>query len=431
MAGVTVERWRLLLRNLREDVPLHDMALYVKPPRGCADDIASALVDDPPANKKYLLIGARGGGKSTELRRIASQVVQHFALAEIDLDASGIAATNVSAFDLLYISALCLLQHVPDAQRHPLFQELVRTYGGEDATKLGDVKNALEGIVTFAKAAASAAAAVTLPGAGPLAIAAAGEVVHSGLKLKETKGVVAESSPLGRSLQAICTKIARAAQTNRGRPLCVLVDGLEKMNGEATERFDQVFTQTRLIADGQWNAVIAAPPSTLVHVHSANSLGYWTKTVWGFPDDTDAVVTLLCRRFEAAELDPRVVDGEGLNEIARASGGLPRHAIRIAHLAVLAAVRSEADTLTSGTVAYAIREFGEQLALGLSEESMQMLARVHASGMLPNNRECADLFAHQRILARPPSDDNRRPTFIVHPLLVGDVERYAKTIAST
>jgi hypothetical protein len=197
------------------------------------------------------------------------------------------------------------------------------------------------------------------------------------------------------------------------------------MNGEAVERFDEVFTRTRLVADVPWNAIIAAPPSTLVHVNSANGLGYSTETVWGFPGDPEDIRSLIARRFEAPNLNPdTVVEDDGLYRLALASGGLPRHAIRTTHLAVSSAIRADAPTLSRDHVTRGIDKAGEDLGRGLTLDSMRMLRKVHVSKMLIDNVECANLFAHGRILAHPPADGSRRPTFVVHPLLAPEVETF-------
>src|SRR5690606_27723841 len=81
--------------------------------------------------------------------------------------------------------------------------------------------------------------------------------------LSDARKRVSEASPEGRKLQAACKNIAGDVRACPGAlPICVLMDGLEKMNGEANERFNEVFCRTRLLADAQWSAAIAAPPST-------------------------------------------------------------------------------------------------------------------------------------------------------------------------
>ncbi|WP_428264045.1 hypothetical protein [Haliangium sp.] len=55
--------------------------LYIAPPRSCADMIGPGFDANPTGGKKLWLVGARGGGNSTELRKAPSR-------AEIDADRS-------------------------------------------------------------------------------------------------------------------------------------------------------------------------------------------------------------------------------------------------------------------------------------------------------------------------------------------------------
>lgn len=422
------QRWRALLRELRPEFPPPDMRLYVKPGHGCADEVVRDFLADPTACPKFLLVGARGGGKSTELRAISEALKGKASLFEIDLDRSGVTASAISAYDLLYISALALLRRLPTQEAEPLFHELSLRYAGGDreAQKgLGDLATALGGVATFAGGAAALAATVGLvPGAAPLIGAAAG-VVSQGLRLLgRPSGVVAESSPQGRSLQEIADRIARTVrEKDNNLPICVLIDGLEKMNGEAMERFRQVFEQTRLLADTRWAAVIAAPPSTLTETSSVDGRGYYTKPVWGFgPDHLDALKEMLVRRFMDAQIDPaQAVVQEGLRLIAERSGGLPRHAIMMARAAVIHALGESSPNLTQQHVDGGISEVARSLGRGLTADHIHVLQIVAKTGRLPKSERAATLYADGRILAYPPPPQSAIPRFVVHPLLHLDI----------
>lgn len=431
-------RWIRVLRNLRPNQPPPE-GLYVEPRHGCAAAIVDDFLVDPVACRKFLLIGATGGGKSSELREIARRLRDQATLVTIDLDASGVNATTVSAFDLLYISALQLLRTLPQEDAEPLFQKLRTRYAGEEGPQLGDLKTAWGGLSQFAEAAggvatamggAAAAAGVDL---GAVATGAAAALslggnlmgqVGAGVRLRsKSSGVVAETSPMGRSLQEVCVEIARVCRRPNSLPLCLLIDGLEKMNGEAGERFRQVFEQTRLLADTQWTAVIASPPCTLTETNSAAGRGYLTRPVWGFgPDDFERLKKLLELRLVGAEVDlDRDVETGQLSRIAEQSGGLPRLAVQIAYESVKTALLSKSPTLTAAHTAAGIQTIAQQLGLGLNAEHLRILSAVRARGLLPEAEKAATLFADGRILAYPPMPPSQLPRFVVHPLLEGDV----------
>ena len=422
------QRWRILLSYFRPESPPPDMTLYVKPRRSCAEEVVYNLLAAPSANRKFLLVGGRGGGKSTELRRISHLLREKVVLAEIDLNRSGVLAAAVSAYDLLYISALALLKHLPEEDAEKLYEELATRYAGGDVEArkgLGKLSEALVGVADFTKSATETATALSLatglvPGAGMVAA-----TLSVGLRLlSRPSDVVAETSPRGRSLQESAEKIARAVQQRVQRPLCVLIDGLEQMNGEAGERFRQVFEQTRLLADTQWSAVIASPPSTLTETSSVDGRGFSTKVVWGFgPDDLGALEDLLALRLRDAGFDPGkdVIPG-GLKKMAEMSGGLPRHAVMMVRDAIAPAMREGSVRLEPHHIEAGIREVGETLGRGLNEDHLKLLERVARTGKLPGDEKAATLFADGRILAYPPQPPSVRPQFAVHPLLRADID---------
>jgi hypothetical protein len=246
--------------------------------------------------------------------------------------------------------------------------------------------------------------------------------------LSRKDGFVAETSPQGRALQAACTEIARQVRDqpgNRG-PICVLIDGLEKMNGEANTRFEHIFCQTRLLADTEWMTAIAAPPSTLTKTHAAHSVGYKVLPVYGFDstndDEVEILKRLLERRFEIASMSPQQHIAEGqLELIARMSGGLPRHAIQIIQAAVQHALQGDASRIEASHVEQGLRGEAETLGLGLTEEDLKIMAGVHKRRHLPGDERAAKLFADGRILAHPPIGRSSLPRFVIHPLLRDDI----------
>lgn len=78
----------------------------------------------------------------------------------MDLDASGVGAMHVSAFDLLYTSALAVLRLVPETDREPFFRKLRSVYAPDEQDGLS-AASALEGLAGLSTAAGAAAAGLT------------------------------------------------------------------------------------------------------------------------------------------------------------------------------------------------------------------------------------------------------------------------------
>jgi hypothetical protein len=430
VAGVMRDRWRYLLRYLHWDrpPPLADLTrLYVPPRYSSADEIVRKFDADPTGLQKFLLVGARGGGKSTELREVARRLSGRAVVASIDLDASGITAASVSAFDLLYLSGLGLLRLLPEVQQDTLYKGLIAAYGDSDIALGKDAREALSGLSSFTDATGKLAVAMGLATVVP-ALAAGLGMAHMGVRLLGRDRLVSETSPQGRRLQDACRAIARAVrQVHPGQPLCVLIDGLEKMNGGADERFQQVFCHTRLLADAEWTAAVSAPPSTLTATNSAGSLGYVTVPVWGFAlDEADALQELLGRRFQTANLDPaRHVEPRELMRVVVQSGGLPRYAVQMLRQAVESALGDDSERVVTEHIDKGIRYVAEELARGLNSDDLNVLAYVHQRHELPGNQRAARLFSDGRILVHAPPADSPMPSFAVHPVLESVAARAA------
>ncbi|MBI2376819.1 MAG: hypothetical protein HYV07_22665 [Deltaproteobacteria bacterium] len=330
----------------------------------------------------------------------------------------------MTAFDLAYLIGLALIRSVPnEGTRGELFELLTEAYGGEKKRELGKLPEILTGLQGFSKSAAAAAVALGgTAGAAPV-VAFAGQAFSSAVRLLPSRGVILESSPTGRLLLDALSRVIAALG---GDQPFVLIDGLEKMNGEAPDRFRSVFLDTQLVLQVPIGLVIAAPPSTLTSVHSAGISGYETHPVFVDPDP-DFLDRLLKRRgvtekFMVADLR---------SKIAEAAGGVPRHAVQIAREAVtqglLRAVAEQLDEVQveRPDVDRAVAKIREELNRGLDEDAYRVLARIREDSPLPSDEIVPGLFASGRILAIAPREDGRT-RFRAHPLLDAALEALSR-----
>jgi hypothetical protein len=214
-------------------------------------------------------------------------------------------------------------------------------------------------------------------------------------------------------MAAVCAELSQLLAARLGMPFCVLVDGLEKMNGESAERFKAMFERTRLLADAPWTAVFAAPPCTLTETHAAADLGYREQPVYGFPpEDDERKREILRLRVKAADAWD-VLTPEAEAELVARSGSLPRHLLRaLAHAEDDGAARIERKHAEAGLLSFA-----RQLARGLDTESIATLRAVDERHALPRDEGVASLYADGRILSLPPLGNDIADRWMVHPLL--------------
>lgn len=425
-----LDRLRDLARLLDEDRAA-PAEYYVPSPAAVVDAVVEEIQIDPTGFKKHLLFGARGGGKSSQLHAIYRRL-DHLTRLDLDLDAMGIGVAGLTAFDLLYVIAVAALARLHKDERGEPFKKLVAAYAGTPTPGAGQkVDEAIEGLAGFAGAMTAVAALISAPVA-PVGIVAAGlGAAGKGLRLRsQGDQVVSAASQQGRELQGAARAIFRQLRTS-APPIVVLVDGLEKVNGQAAQWFRDTFENTRLLLDAEVTMVIASPPCPFSHTNSANQFGYVTHVLYGYGTEyAPQLERILRRRIEGAALDPDAgVFPEACHRFAAESGGHPRHAVSLLKRSVQRAVSHRRSTLTTDDLDEAVKELRRFLALGLTEPSYKVLLRVDRIAELPDSEMAAQLFADGRILADPP-DDTGAPTFKVHPLIRAALERYDRRAAA-
>lgn len=399
--------------------------------------LAEELQIDPGLSSKYLLYGARGGGKSTQMHELRALLAAEFEVVDIDLDRSGVAITGITAFDLMYVIGVATLRLVRDkAERDRLHDGLTAAYASDDDERkaLGGVDQALDGIAGFGDAAIAgvlAVGAVAVGAAtGPAALAVAGvKAVKHVLRLRssarDAREVVPATSPPGRQMQDAVEAAFASARNATGRYLAVLLDGLEKINGGAAQWMRDTFENTRLLTDTSVTMVVAAPPCPFTDTNSAGDLGWHPYPIYGFaPDDLPSLEEALQRRIRAAGLDADDLGVPALcMRLATESGGHPRHAIQLLHTCAAGALVARREQFTSDDVSAAVTKLREQLEMGLVEPSYEALDAVDRHHRLPGVDPAHRLFSDGRILVHPPTSTMAH-SFHVHPLLARAVEQY-------
>lgn len=418
--------------------------IYVEPVESAASRILRRSRALPRAVDHTLLMGGRGCGKSTELRRLHQRLSQNGEVQPIllDLDHARVNAADVTAFDLCYLMGLHLLGLLDAKARKAQESDAKKgetAYGrlsgayfgdsdpdarppmGQQLGALGAIADKVGALGVMVAGTAGAAPAVGLAlGAGSLA---------AGLILRDRgrREVVHENSPAANAMLAAVTDLHDMARGQVKQPIVVLVDGLEKMNGESAERLRDVFERTLLLAKLPFSFVIGAPPSSMTKATSLADLGYQTVEVWSFTGRPDAVEEMVAKRISAAGLDPDEVLAPALrSKLAAFCGGHARTAMYLMREAVPEAIANGQASVGEAELEVARRIVGRRLNQALTGADRLLLAGIHAEGMDACRSEADEdragkLFANGQILAVPPRPGHTRTTFTVHPLVAAEL----------
>ncbi len=258
------------LRKVLDPLRPAPAALYVPPPRSVVEDIAEDITASPETHAKVLLVGPSGGGKSSELWAIRRAIGDR----RICVDAA-----------------------------------------------LGEVEDALRALAGFLDAAGGVAGVAELAAGSPALVGGGSKALAGVLRLfTDRPALVSESSPWGGELQTAVHDIHEAlVKTHDHRAVCLLIDGMEKMNGASAAKFREVFETTRLLLNLPCAAVFAAPACTLTESNAAAAHGWSPRPIYAFTGKPVALVGLLERRIEHVGLRPAsIVPTEGLARLAAA-----------------------------------------------------------------------------------------------------------------
>lgn len=401
--------------------------LYIRSKRSVVADLVAEIRIARGQNTKHLLYGATGCGKSTQMRAVAADLVGDMTVVDIDFDASGITVAGISAFDLAYIIGVKALKHVTVEVAEPLFTELAAAYAEEDAggpSALGRFEEALPGIAGFGDAVLAVAKEVGLAVVPGLAVVSSAKAAMHVLKLRTNRaGLVVETSPRGRRVQSALEVIFDAVRLAHGRPIVVLLDGLEKVNGGANRWMRETFDYTRLLTDVSATMVAATPACAFTQTNSNLAAGWSPQVVYGFaPDDMETLTQVVYRRVTAVGLDLRSSGFATVTpRLVAASGGHPRHAMLLLRYTAMNTLKSGRTAVTDEDVDGAIQRLRELLAMGVIKNGDAVLSEVKRTKQLPDDDVAQTLFGDGRILVHPPTG-RARHSFHVHPLLDDWVE---------
>ena len=117
----TIDRFKQLLNSLEPEKPLSDLNLYVEGRRSAAREIERRLDTIEKRPCKSLLLGARGGGKSTELRRLVSLLAgRHLVPSEVAAAVADVCAAHPDLTQLLVSCVVAALVGGPGVLAFPV-----------------------------------------------------------------------------------------------------------------------------------------------------------------------------------------------------------------------------------------------------------------------------------------------------------------------
>ncbi|MBR8840760.1 MAG: hypothetical protein DSM106950_44045 [Stigonema ocellatum SAG 48.90 = DSM 106950] len=399
---------------------------YVHRVNSPVEDVTTYLeMEDDPA--KFLLAGHRGGGKTTELRRLEQQLNSKYTVIWIDTE------TALDQYNIGYAEVVVLIGI-------KIFEKVIQPGWGLKKDLLNDLLESLKTVVYQDEDNENTGLEV------PEIIKKLGIILKQGLTRKVTTTLNIRPQ-LSKIIERVNT-IIEAAEGDKKQKLLVIVDGLD--------RHDQV---TAL-------EMFASPLLTQLSCHTIYSIPISLRYSPSFRQPMESFQKCLdltnppvfeCDRNLSPTTGPselgrnilrsvinkrvgRLGDAykglfnpDALELICEKSGGIMRDLVRLARTACEVSLRKNLIYVNLDVANEAVQEVRREY--NLSDYHFPELDKIHRTGRLttnthslPNKGEfviCDELLQNKFVLGY--YDSSRKSWFDVNPILIEDLQNWQAT----
>ena len=423
-----IKFWKPARQLFRHDEPLINKELedfYVRREDSPVDALVNLLeMDDDPA--QYLVAGHRGGGKTTELRRLEQKCAQDYTVVWVDTD-TALDKFNIGHAEVAVLIGMQVVQRLADV-------------GWRLPRKLE--KELLESLkkITYQD---------KVTGGGELQLPKLFQDLGMLLKVgfgRETTRTLEVRPVLGEIINKV-NEIIVAAQREKPK-LLVIVDGLDRKEYSiALEMFS-----SSLLTDLQCHIIYAIPIALRYSPSFKQPMESFTRcldlsNIAVFKCDAAARPTTdidkLGRHILKEVIDKRLAtlgdayanlfEPQAMDLLCEKSGGVLRELVRLARMASEVALNKKASKIDRSIAEEAVRE--EHQTYTIEDYHFPELETVHRTGKLSSNEFdspkhgriviCNELLHYKLVFGY--KDQKYGRWFDVNPMLWADLERWQKT----
>jgi len=420
-----IKFWKPAYQLFRHDEPLMNNELeefYVRREDSPVDTLVNLLeMDDDPA--KYLVAGHRGGGKTTELRRLERRCTADYTVVWVDTD-TALDKFNIGHAEVAVLIGMQLVQRLADV-------------GWKLPKKLE--KELLESLkkITY-QDKVTAGGELHLP----KLFQDLGAQIKVGFQ-RETTRTLEVKPVLGEIINKV-NEIIAAAQRETNK-LLVIVDGLDRKEYSiALEMFS-----SSLLTDIQCHIVYAIPIALRYSPSFKQPMESFTRCL-----DLSNIGVFKCDDMARPTTNPdnvgrhilkevvqkrltklgndyaNLVEPDALDLLGEKSGGVMRELVRLARMACEVALNKQANKIDRPIAEEAVRL--EHQTYTIEDYHFPELEAVHRTGKLSSNEFdspkhgriviCNELLHYKLVLGY--NDKKYGRWFDVNPMLWVDLERW-------
>lgn len=420
--------WRTAYQLFKPEEPLATLEdlknFYVQRENSPVDKLVSLLeMEDDPA--KFLLAGHRGGGKTTELRRLEQKLAQTYTVVWIDTQAS-LDRYNIGYAEVVVLIGLQIARQI--IQSNWLFKK---------DKLLHALLDSLKSVVYEDKGSQSEGLGM------PEFIENAGIVLKRGLTREVTKTL--NVRPLLSEIITRVNNIIAAAEKEQEQKLLIIVDGLDRHDlVTALEMFS-----SPLLIELNCHIIYAIPISLRYSPSFRQPMETFQKcldlnnppvfetnehlcpTSTPDPQGREILINVINKRLSSlGDSYKGLFNPDALDLICEKSGGVMRDLVRLARTACEIGLRNKLILVNLETAQEAVREVRREY--NLSDYHYPELDSIHRTGKLttkshslPNKGEfiiCDELLQNKLVLGY--YNSRQESWFDINPILIEDLARW-------
>jgi hypothetical protein len=446
--GISDDTWRKIYAAFDPTarVEFDEADLFV----GRPGTIAMSIVDDLrlglEPQGKWVVCGAMGSGKSSELVELARRLDESHAVIGLDLPRSVTRVELLQPAEVLYLIGLAAIRTARDRWQQdiaaPLVDELHESFKpllGQHARAI-DPREILQGVALLTAHVASAAT-----GAGPAVVGAVTGAARAVASVLPGKATLQRGTPLGGStrpavegdpdIERLCAAVnAILEELAQTRQPIVLVDGLDKIQELKVIR--DLFSGNRLLSLPRAPVVYTGPITLMLGTDWQATGGFFRRErltnvvvrIPGLPGisidsqkveaGAAAMREVVSRRLRRVDLGvDDLFTPNSLDKLVVSSGGLLRDLIHLVQRAVRWCIRSKSIEKISELAAdEAILELRREYEITLNTRRVDELLHVARVGEPSGDKDVSsELLLTGYILPYA----NGRVWFEPHPILRG------------
>ncbi|HEX9989002.1 MAG TPA: hypothetical protein VGE45_11070 [Chloroflexia bacterium] len=333
--------------------------------------------------QKVLLIGHRGSGKSTELRKLAEEMENEFELVGFDvLDITG--RTNIEYEDLM-------LSISTQVTRHCIQKNLVRQpLAGPVQQKLEELRDWWMQVVAgtgFRPASAEVEIGLQIE-------TLLGQVEIGVQQSSQTREAIKDQ--INRQMPDLIRRlnwVIEQAEAGNRKKLMLVVEGMDKINQDCAM---QIFRDQSPTITAPNATMIFTFPIALRHTDDYNSIRLKFDHVWFLPNisvfHSDGTTlhdegVEASRNLVLSRMEENLIEGAALDLLVRNYGGIPVRMVYLVQLAAtFALARDErAASITTADVEDAIKELRREMRTPLTRKDLEVLSERHRDRTLTND----------------------------------------------